>query len=109
MGIVLDLNKNAVFYYGLRGIISGSYENSATLEASVYETFDKTTSTFSDVVTGADGLAMSYVSDSRGRYYAVLPNTIDWAPNTQTYYAVVAGTGDWAHFVRSGPCKVRNP
>lgn len=109
MAIVLDLNKNAIFYNGLYGVISKAFENSATLAASVYETFDETTSTFSNVVTGADGLTMTYVTSSNGVYYAVLAETINWVPNTQTYYAVVQGTGDWAHFVRSKKFKVRNP
>ena len=72
---------------GLADAVSGSYENSATVTANVYDQTDT-------AVTGATDISVAYVTSSDGDYAGEIQNTVtafvegDW----YTIKITVAGT-----------------
>ena len=77
---------NVLRVRNLKDVISESYINDATITATLYKASDDS------VVSGAQDISISYVSDTDGDYAGEIPDTVTLVAGTE-YYALITITG----------------
>ena len=81
-------NDNDVFLKGMRNPEDNSYVNDAVLTFTVYDDD-------CNVMSGADGVSMSYVAASNGVYRGVLESSVDLIPGKFYNVVIVSSNYDY--------------
>lgn len=106
-GVLWVGNDNVVEVRDLKSSASGAFQNSKTVEVTLYDADDAEVDVLSGSITWP--LSMSYVSSSDGVYQATLPDTLDLTEGA-FYTAIItadAGAGLYAKWTRSYQAKKR--